>query len=90
MKISYRYIREQTFKIEDTLNDKSLSSTKKIDYIKHILTVLHVEEYSGIEQETKQRIINLQNKLKNQNDYSREDLLLESAQLIDHVLKVSE
>lgn len=90
MKQSYLYIREQIHKIQDALNDKELSSDKKLDYIQSALRVLDVENYSGIDQETKQRIINLKNKLANRESYNNEDLLLEAAQLVDHVLKVSE
>ncbi len=90
METSYSYVREQIFKIQDALDDKELSSDKKLDYIQNALRILDIENYSGIDQETKQRIINLKHKLANKDNYSKEDLLLESAQLVDHVLKVSE
>lgn len=86
----YTYIRKQIFTIESILNDKEYSSKKRLEAIESALRVLHVEGYFDIDQETKQRIINLKNNIKNKENYSIDELLLQSAQLIDHVIKVSE
>lgn len=85
MKTSYTYIYEQINKIKRALDNTSNTDDEKLTVIEEALIHIHIEKYTGIKQETKQRVINLKKNLKQKHTNNTQNLLLEAAQLVDHV-----